>query len=97
MENEHVFHIARLPVCCFHTFGQYSVVGDTLPPTSNFMDLNQDQTFRWKVTTFLPMCDGDHGGRVVTLSLPTSEVGVRFLARKLVVACRWSVVYSTEP
>ena len=42
-----------------------------------------------------------HGGRVVTLSPPTSEAGVLFLARpqvgKLVVACRWSVVYSTEP
>ena len=32
---------------------------------------------------------------------PTSEAGVRFPARpqvgKLVVACRWSAVYSTEP
>ena len=38
---------------------------------------------------------------VVTLSPPTSEAGVRFPARpqvgKLVVACRWSAVYSTEP
>ena len=42
-----------------------------------------------------------HGGRVVTLSPPTSEVGVLFLAQpqvgKLVVACHWSTVYSTEP
>ena len=42
-----------------------------------------------------------HGGRVVTLSSPTSEAGVWFTARpqvgKLVVACRWLVVYSTEP
>ena len=42
-----------------------------------------------------------HGGRVVTLSPPTSESGVRFTALpqvgKLVVACRWSPVYSTEP
>ena len=42
-----------------------------------------------------------HGGRVVTLSPPTSEIEGRFLARaqvgKLVVACRWSAVYSTEP
>ena len=42
-----------------------------------------------------------HGGRVATLSPPTSEAGVRFPARpqvgKLVVACRWSAVYSTEP
>ena len=39
-----------------------------------------------------------HSGRVVTLSPPTSEAGVRFPARpqvgKLVVACRWSAVYS---
>ena len=42
-----------------------------------------------------------HGGRVVTLLPPTSEAGVWFSARtevgKLVVACRWSAVYSTEP
>ena len=42
-----------------------------------------------------------HGGRVVTLSPPTSEAGVRFPAQpqvgKLVVACRWPAVYSTEP
>ena len=42
-----------------------------------------------------------HGGRVVTHSPPTSEAGVRFPALpqvgKLVVACRWSAVYSTEP
>ena len=42
-----------------------------------------------------------HGGRVVTLSSPTSEAGVRFPAwpqvGKLVVAYRWSAVYSTEP
>ena len=42
-----------------------------------------------------------HGGRVGTLSPPTSEAGVRFPAQpqvgKLVVACRWSAVYSTEP
>ena len=45
--------------------------------------------------------EGGHGGRVVALSPPTSEAGVRFLAepqvRKLVVACRWLAVYSTEP
>ena len=38
---------------------------------------------------------------VVTLSPPISEAWVQFLARpqvgKLVVACRWSAVYSTEP
>ena len=45
--------------------------------------------------------NGGHGGRVVTLSPPTSEAGVRFPAwpqvGKLVVACHWSAVYSTEP
>ena len=44
---------------------------------------------------------GGHGGRVVTLSPPTSEAGVRSPSwpevGKLVVACRWSAVYSTEP
>ena len=38
---------------------------------------------------------------MVTLSPPTSEAGVPFPVRsqvgKLVVACRWSAVYSTEP
>ena len=42
-----------------------------------------------------------HGGRVVTLSPPTSEAGDRSSAwppvGKLVVACRWLAVYSTEP
>ena len=42
-----------------------------------------------------------HGGRVVTLSPPTSEAGVQSPALsqvgKLVVACCWSAVYSTEP
>ena len=40
-------------------------------------------------------------GATVALSRPISEAGVRFPARpqvgKLVVACRWSAVYSTEP
>ena len=38
---------------------------------------------------------------MVTLSPPTSEIGVQLLAQpqveKLVVACRWSAVYSAEP
>ena len=42
-----------------------------------------------------------HGGRVLTLSPPASEAGVRSPSQpqvgKLVVACRWSAVYSTEP
>ena len=48
-----------------------------------------------------PWLKRGHGGRVVTLSPPTSEAGVRSLSRpevgKLVVACHWSAVYSTEP
>ena len=40
-------------------------------------------------------------GRVVTLSSSTSEARVQFTALpqvgKLVVACPWSAVYSTEP
>ena len=44
---------------------------------------------------------GGNGGRVVTLSPPTSEAGVRSLSwnqvGKLVVACCWSAVYSTDP
>ena len=51
--------------------------------------------------TFRLMHPGGHGGRVVTLSPPTSEAGVRSpewsQVGKLVVACRWSAVYSTEP
>ena len=47
------------------------------------------------------ICTGGHSGRVVKLLPPTSEAGVRFPARpqvgKLVIACRWSAVYSTEP
>ena len=43
------------------------------------------------------MQDRGHSGRVVTLSPPTSEAGVLLPAWpqvvKLVVACRWSVVY----
>ena len=58
-----------------------------------------------KVTVYLKIYPvlqfGVHGGRVVTLSPPTSEAGVRSPAwpqvGKLVVACRWSPVYSTEP
>ena len=49
---------------------------------------------------FKDHCRG-HGGRVVTLSPPTSEAGVQSPSwpqvGKLVVACRWSAVYSTEP
>ena len=53
------------------------------------------------VVCFIQQEIGGHGGRVVTLSPPTSKAGVQFPARpqvgKLVVACRWSAVYSTEP
>ena len=56
--------------------------------------------------TYIILCiepggGGGHGSRVVTLSPPTSEAEVQFRAQlqvgKLVVACRWSAVYSTEP
>ena len=50
--------------------------------------------------TFISVIRG-HGGRVVTLSPPTSEAGVQFPAQpqvgKLVAASRWSAVYSTQP
>ena len=53
------------------------------------------------VTGGFPTLTRGHGGRVVTLSPPTSEAGVRSPSwpqvGKLVVACRWSAVYSTEP
>ena len=46
-------------------------------------------------------CCWGHAGRVVTLSPPTSEVGVQFLALpqvgKVVVAYHCLAVYSTEP
>ena len=55
----------------------------------------------WVLGSRVPAVQGGHGGRVVTLSPPTSEAGFRFPARpqvgKLVVACRWSAVYSTDP
>ena len=54
-----------------------------------------------KMTFRLTGGGGWQGGRVVTLSPPTSEAGVRFPARpqvrKLVVVGHWSAVYSTEP
>ena len=47
------------------------------------------------------MGERGHSGRVVTLSPPTSEVGVRFPARpevgKLVIACHWSAVSVQNP
>ena len=53
------------------------------------------------IVQFANFNDRGHGGRVVKLSPPTSEAGVRFLAwpqvGKLVVPCRWSAVYSIEP
>ena len=58
----------------------------------------------WGVVGLSPFFVGSGGGhsdRVVTLSPPTSGAGVRSPSRpqvgKLVVACRWSAVYSTEP
>ena len=64
---------------------------------SHFVLLNLIQL---KIIVKFTLLFGGHGGRVVTLSPPTSEAGVRFLAQpqvgKLVVACRWLAVYSTE-
>ena len=69
---------------------------------------DQNKDIGKKLDTFnkskILMCNyvgrGD-GGRVVTLSPPTSAAGVQFPAwpqvGKLVVACCWSAVYSTEP
>ena len=54
-----------------------------------------------KIYAFILTAQGGHGGRVVTLSPPISEAGVQLPAwpqvGELVVACRWSAVYSTEP
>ena len=64
-------------------------------------DLNPSTVANKSETVFLHVNSWGHGGRVVTLSPPTSEAGVRSPSRpyvgKLVVACRWSAVYSTEP
>ena len=67
-----------------------------------FLILQQSKTYRIVVQQSFPSLGGrTHCGRVVTLSPPTSEAGVRFPAwsqvGKLVIACRWSAVYSTEP
>ena len=60
----------------------------------------QKMSYTHNVNSSLKWPVWGHGGRVVTLSPPTSEAGVRFPAwpqvGKLVVACCWSVVYSTE-
>ena len=49
-----------------------------------------------EVNKSLKLNPGGHGGRLITLSPPTSEIRVRFPARpqvgKLVVACCWSAV-----
>ena len=72
------------------TFRQVLGIPDpkhSIPVSNLIMGLNEEQE--------------GHGDRVVTLSPPTSEAGVRSPSRpyvgKLVVACRWSAVYSTEP
>ena len=62
---------------------------------------NRGSTVHMYLNIVFNLSWGGHGGRVVTLSPPTSEAGFRFSARpqvgKLVVACCWSAVYSTEP
>ena len=54
-----------------------------------------------EITFILFNSTRDHGGRVVALSPPTSEIGVQFPSQpqvgKLVQAYRWWAVYSTEP
>ena len=68
-------------------------------PRRNLTQLGHNKLIR--DCFFFNKADRGHGGRVVTLSPPTSEARVRFPARpqvgKLVVACRWSAVYSTDP
>ena len=72
------------------------IVGDTSP-------LNIVTVYWFPVNLYscIQTFTRGHGGRVVTLSPPTSEAGVRSPLRpqvgKLVVACRWLAVYSTEP
>ena len=65
----------------------------------NIYKLTQEARFDWKHTLYI--YKGGHDGRVVTLSPLTFEIRVRFPALpqvgKLVVACCWSAVNSTEP
>ena len=54
------------------------------------------------LTNVLMYSDRGHGGRVVTLSPPISEIRVQIPARPQIrktgiVTCRWSAVYSREP
>ena len=60
----------------------------------------QEAVMLYKAQLFCKV-GGGHGGRVVTFSPPTSEARVWFTSLpqvgKLVVACHWSAVYSTEP
>ena len=71
------------------------------PIESHMVVEGQGEFCPMPITVNYSTCIGGHGGRVVTLLPPTSEAGVRFPAwpqvGKLVVGCRWSAVYSTEP
>ena len=77
-----------------------SHTGCNLVKTLQFL-FNLDIISFFAPLTLLMIRDSSHGGRVVTLSPPTSEAGVRFLVwpqvGKLVVACCWSAVYRTDP
>ena len=80
----------------------YSSIIETVPITLPFKLTISLMLIDRSIELFLYVNKkGGHGGRVVTLSPPTSEIGVQFSAPpqvgKLVVAYRWSVVYSTEP
>ena len=78
----------HFPTCSLNLLGR----SNSFPPhTISFPPL----------TNSFPLLIRGHGGRAVILSPPTSETGVQFPARpqvgKLVVACHWLAVYSTEP
>ena len=81
----------------------YFIIYIEITSLHNF-PVNFDQLFKpcsYWIKSMLPLHQSlGHSGKVVTLSPPTSEAGIRFPARpqvgKLVVACRWSAVYSTD-
>ena len=80
---------------------RYNQVFRSLIPGSRYRFTSQDVTGKVIFMSADLSVGWGHGGRVVTLSPPTSEAGVRSPSwpqvGKLVVACRWSAVYSTDP
>ena len=94
MSSGHVDSFAIVPVTCvLSSFATVSIVilNITALKLLHIKLLRQDRIYYVR----------GHGGRVLTLPPPTSEAGVQFPAwpqvGKLVVACHWSAVYSTEP